>query len=481
MQNTKDEVRRAIVLFRNDLRIKDHEPLFEASANHDEIIPVYIFDREFLEGSQYNSARIDLHRLKFILEALNDLKESLQKAGGNLHVLVGNPITEIQGLVKRYNPLSIYYHKETGTEEIKFEESIQEAIPESVKMIGFWNKTLFHIDDLPFEIKGLPEVFTTFKKLCEKKCSIRKLVAPPANIVVPDDLNGEVPTLLQLGFDDKIESSSTAFSMEGGETAGLRRLMQYVWESRQILNYINTRNELLGENYSSKISAYLANGCISPRSIYTEVRKFEKQVISNDSTYWFIYELMWRDFFQFVAIKHRERLFLKTGINGTRVDVKRDNAKVKAWKKGETGIPFIDANMRELNATGYMSNRGRQNVAAFFVHDMKQDWRQGAAYFEQKLIDYDVASNWGNWAYLAGVGNDPRKDRYFNIVKQAKKYDAEGEFVKRWLPELKELDGDDIHEPWNLSDKTLLINKLEDTVYARPVCVSSRWNLNLSD
>ena len=125
--------------------------------------------------------------------------------------------------------------------------------------------------------------------------------------------------------------------------------------------------------------------------------------------------------------------------------------KFEKWANGETGIPFVDANMRELNQTGFMSNRGRQNVASFFVTELKLDWRMGAEYFESKLIDYDVASNYGNWMYVAGVGNDPR-DRYFNIILQAKRYDSEGAYVKLWLPELTELDSSVIHHPWTASE-----------------------------
>ena len=117
------------------------------------------------------------------------------------------------------------------------------------------------------------------------------------------------------------------------------------------------------------------------------------------------------------------------------------------WARGETGVPFVDANMREMNATGFMSNRGRQNVASFLVKDLKLNWQMGANYMESVLIDYDVASNWCNWNYVAGVGNDPREDRYFNILSQATRYDPSGDYIRHWLPELAALPKDRIHRP----------------------------------
>ncbi|MFM7128173.1 MAG: FAD-binding domain-containing protein, partial [bacterium] len=126
---------------------------------------------------------------------------------------------------------------------------------------------------------------------------------------------------------------------------------------------------------------------------------------------------------------------------------------LQLWREGKTGIPFVDANMRELLMTGFQSNRGRQNVASFLVKNLGIDWRAGAEWFESQLIDYDVCANWGNWAYVAGVGNDPRQDRYFHVIKQARDYDPDARYVKTWLPELQSLDSDDAHEPWRLKNK----------------------------
>jgi deoxyribodipyrimidine photo-lyase len=191
---------------------------------------------------------------------------------------------------------------------------------------------------------------------------------------------------------------------------------------------------MVGADYSSKFSAWLALGCLSPRYIYEEVKKYEKQFGANESTYWLIFELLWRDFFRFMFKKYQTKFFLYSGIKTDKVNSKSLNQKLLSqWINGKTASDFINASMLELKQTGFMSNRGRQNVASYFCNELNMDWRLGASYFEEQLIDYDVCSNWGNWAYLAGVGNDPRAHRYFNIEKQAKEYDKNSIFRDLWL------------------------------------------------
>jgi deoxyribodipyrimidine photo-lyase len=190
---------------------------------------------------------------------------------------------------------------------------------------------------------------------------------------------------------------------------------------------------MVGADYSSKFSAWLAQGCMSPRSIYAEIKKYESKIIANESTYWLFFELLWREYFRWILLKYGNHFYQKKGIQKNKSqDTQHDILKFESWKNGTTGHKFIDANMRELNLTGFMSNRGRQNVASYLCHNLKLDWRYGAAYFEQELIDYDVACNWCNWAYVAGVGNDPRPNRVFNIDKQANDYDPTYKYRNIW-------------------------------------------------
>ncbi len=194
-------------------------------------------------------------------------------------------------------------------------------------------------------------------------------------------------------------------------------------------NYKQNRNGMLGADYSSKFSPWLALGCLSPRFIYEEVIKYEAERVKNESTYWLIFELLWRDFFRFICLKYGNKIFYKSGLQGLNLKWKEDWDLFHLWCEGKTGYPLVDANMRELKLTGFMSNRGRQNVASFLTKNLGINWQMGAEWFESLLIDYDVCSNWGNWNYTAGVGNDARGFRYFNILKQSQDYEPTKKFI----------------------------------------------------
>jgi deoxyribodipyrimidine photo-lyase len=311
---------------------------------------------------------------------------------------------------------------------------------------------MYHPEDVPFDLQNIPDVFTQFRKKAEKKSRVRDpLPTPEAPPEPHSEIDyGNIPTIVDLGLDNPSVDDRSVLSFKGGETEAWKRLEHYFFESDELRNYKFTRNGLLGKNYSSKFSPWLAHGCISARSIHQKVEEYEKSVHKNVSTYWMKFELIWRDYFRFSAMKHGSSIFHLGGIQGKDLQKNQDKDLFQKWANGVTGIPFIDANMRELNNTGYMSNRGRQNVASFLAQNLNFDWRWGAAWFESKLIDYDVCSNWGNWAYNATVGYDPR-NRYFNIVGQARKYDKKGEYVRHWLPELKELPSEFVHKPHKMT------------------------------
>jgi deoxyribodipyrimidine photo-lyase len=286
----------------------------------------------------------------------------------------------------------------------------------------------------------------------EANATVREPLGTPDLPPVPDGVDrGVVPDLDDLGVDAPPPDDRAVLAFEGGESAGLDRLETYVWERDCLREYKETRNGLLGADYSSKLSPWLNEGCLSPRRVEREVRRYEDRRVENESTYWLVFELRWRDFFQFQFAKHGRTFFAKGGIRRRDdVDWRTDEAAFDRWKRGETGVPFVDANMRELARTGYMSNRGRQNAASYLANDLRIDWRRGAAHFETELVDYDPCSNYGNWAYVAGVGNDSR-DRSFDVVSQARTYDPEAAYVTTWVPELDPLPPEYAHEPWRLS------------------------------
>jgi deoxyribodipyrimidine photo-lyase len=244
----------------------------------------------------------------------------------------------------------------------------------------------------------------------------------------------QLPSLEQLKLESVRNDKRTSYHFLGGETQALKRIEEYFFTNKSIREYKQTRDQLLGENFSSKLSAYLSLGCVSARYVYDQIKNHEIKHTANESTYWLYFELIWRDYFRFMMKKHRSKYFQQSGIkNIPTAPITHDKLLFLKWTNGNTGNEFIDALMIELKHTGYMSNRGRQNVASFLCNNLKLDWRYGAAYFEQQLIDYDVCNNWGNWAYLAGVGNDPRGKRIFDVDKQAKEYDLEKKHAQLWL------------------------------------------------
>ena len=241
----------------------------------------------------------------------------------------------------------------------------------------------------------------------------------------------KVPNLAELGLHSIEKHPNSAFPFKGGSTAAHLRIQHYFWDTKKLSFYKQTRNGLIGIDYSSKLSAWLANGAISAREIYWKTKKYEKEVGKNQSTYWLIFELIWRDYFKYISLKHGTKIFKLGGIIEKKYEWKKSYKLFESWCQGNTLEPFVNANMIELNKTGWMSNRGRQNVASFLSKNLLLDWRMGAAYFESLLIDYDVHSNYGNWMYVSGVGNDPR-DRKFNVRSQAERYDSSGKYQRIW-------------------------------------------------
>ena len=220
-------------------------------------------------------------------------------------------------------------------------------------------------------------------------------------------------------------------SFKGGETAAALHLKQYL-DRRLPDTYKQTRNQLMGMDYSSKFSPWLSLGCMSARTIAAELDDYESKYGANDGTYWLWFELLWRDYFRFLHFKYGRKLYRKTGLSD-HPPSKFGRAQFAQWCGGHTGEGLIDAAMTELSTTGYLSNRLRQVVASYWIYDMKGDWRAAAAWFESQLIDYDVYSNQGNWLYIAGRGTDPRGGRAFNVAKQTNDHDSNGKYRRRWL------------------------------------------------
>ncbi|MCF8320237.1 MAG: DASH family cryptochrome [Flavobacterium sp.] len=428
-------MRTIIVWFKTDLRLHDNETLVKAIAQSDLIVPVFCFDDSHFVESEYGFQKTGNFRAQFLLESLTDLDKNLRDLGSGLIILRGKPEIEIPKVVLKYNANKVMAKREVSYEEQQTEAKVLEALFKlKCELQTFSTSTLYHAEDLPFSIKDIPDVFTNFRKKTEKDAIIRPSFESPLQIKSPTIESIQLPTIEELGLQFQTIDSRAAIVFKGGESQAVARLNQYFFETKCISNYKETRNGLVGPDYSSKFSAWLALGCISPRFVYQELKKYEEEFGANDSTYWLVFELLWRDYFRFMMKKHKSKLFRQSGIKNNKIQIfKNDVQKLQNWIEGKTGVDFVDANMIELKLTGFMSNRGRQNVASYLCNDLKLDWRLGATYFEQQLIDYDVCSNWGNWAYLAAVGNDPRDHRYFNIDKQASVYDGKRKYRDLWL------------------------------------------------
>ena len=422
--------------FRNDLRTIDNHSLYNACRENEKVIGIYCLDPRHFETTPFGFKKTEKFRTKFLLQTLHELQQNLLEKNIRLLVYYGYPEQLIPEIAAKYQIDTIYTQNEWTSEEILVEQEIRNLI--TVNWKTYYDQFLFHPDDVPFEDWGkIPEVFTDFRKQLEKKIRVRPTASisakPNSNLI---EETTSIPSLEDLGHEDFKQPEKTAFPFRGGEIQAKKRIKEYFWDSNKLSVYKKTRNGLVGENYSSKLSAWLANGSISARTIYWEVQQYEKKIVKNEDTYWLIFELIWRDYFKFISLKHGNKLFKLSGILEKEYKWNQNPKALNQWINGNTPEHFVNANMIEIQKTGWMSNRGRQNVASYWAKEWEQDWRIGAAYFESLLIDYDVHSNYGNWMYNAGVGNDPR-DRKFNIKRQAELYDADGKFQKMWLiPEL---------------------------------------------
>ncbi len=423
---------RTLLWFRRNLRVHD-QPLFRVD---EAAVGVWILDpREIMATDPAGFPRCGTHRLRFLLESVADLRSRLRALGSELIVRVGEPETVLAELAQHLEVATVRTIEEPGTEERTTERAVAKALPDECVFERMPPETLFEFDD-PHEVsRELPEVFSKFRRTSEKREHIGVPLPTPTglNTFPIDAPPGDIPTLQDLGHEDHAPNPNGVMTFQGGETAGLSRVEDWIFTGDHLQRYKETRNGLVGADYSSKFSPWLALGCISSRQVAAETLRYEAERVANDSTYWLRFELIWREYFRLYLLKHGPRLFRRGGPQNRDLGWANPAGHFEAWCAGETGEPFVDANMIELKETGFMSNRGRQNVASFLTKNLDVDWRLGARWFESNLMDYCPAANWGNWAYAAGVGADPRGFRGFDVQKQARNYDPNREFVGRWF------------------------------------------------
>ncbi|KAK5128990.1 hypothetical protein LTR85_000323 [Meristemomyces frigidus] len=523
-------IRVLIYLIRRDLRVADNPILHELARLHAQsqkpfthVLPVFVFPADQIEVSGFLSSekeqspypearsqvggfwRCGRLRAKFLAESVWDTKRDLESLGSGLEVRVGTTKDAVQSIVDGYRERSdteihgIWMTGEDAWEEYEDEEEVKDLMDQRDVEYKLWTDEKYFIDDrdLPFKHPTqLSDVFTSFRKTVEPlRAAPRKQLPRPeklpplpeyippqaAPFCIPDSLEGTIEALWKpLNEDHGIPNMprmpsgvQSAHPFVGGSKAGHDRIRHLI-ETGSMSAYKDTRNGLLGLDFSTKLSAWLALGSITARQIHWQMMDFEdgkteigKGAVGygkgeNKGTAAVRFELLWRDYMRLCTRKFGIRLFYLGGYKHDQeakyklisspytTSTKKKNTKgvndedtratVERCLRGQTGTGLIDASQRELFLTGWTSNRARQNVASYFTKHLGLDWRLGAEWYETNLIDYDVHSNWGNWQYVAGVGNDPRgAARVFNPVKQAVDYDANGEYVRAWVPELRDV------------------------------------------
>ncbi len=372
------------------------------------------------------------HRHAFLRESLDDLRTQLRALGSDLLEYSGEPADVLMQLVRHTGADAIYCERIEAPEEVSQSQHVQDL---GISLNAFWQSSMLAQDSLPFPARDMPDMFTQFRKDIER--ASLKFAAPlcaPVKIP-PLPVHSQTLSVEMADMSDQaLPSSPSSPSLHhfvGGEMNAFAHLKQYL-ERRLPDSYKETRNQLIGKDYSSKFSPWLALGSISARTIALELSIYEQGHGANEGTYWLWFELLWRDYFRFLHFKYGRQLYRERGLSKA-PNSHSTNQPFAQWSSGNTGEPLVDAGMRELLNSGYLSNRMRQIVASYWIYDLQGDWRLGAAWFESQLIDYDVYSNQGNWLYLAGRGTDPRGGRRFNIAKQAQDHDPDGEYQRLWL------------------------------------------------
>ena len=394
----------AVYWFRNDLRVFDNPAFAQAYELYDKVLAVYVHDPKNDAQTTWSFERIGAHRKAFLAQRLQDLSLQLKTIECELTELHGSPKDALSAFCESTQNKQIYCEDISAPEEQAEIDSLQAA---GLQVKTLWQSSLLEPADLPFDVQNLPTVFTAFRNKVEKQ-----------------GLKPREPRKPLLLGEDLPESDA-------------EKHLKHYFSGYFALTYKLTRNRPMNwspdEHFSTKFSPWLACGAISAPMIYAELKRFEAERGANDSTYWIWFELLWRDYFRFLHLQNGKKLYRKQGLGGVELAKVSDNTRgFKRWCEGRTGEPMVDAGMRELAATGWLSNRMRQIVASYLIYDLGGDWRAGAAWFESLLIDYDVYSNQGNWLYIAGRGTDPRGGRRFNPQMQAQQHDPDGVYRRFW-------------------------------------------------
>lgn len=380
-----------LVWFRNDLRICDNEMLSAAHERADVIVPVFIYDPRLYLKTEEGLRKTGVIRAQFINESVADLQKSIRSFNGDLHIEVGLPEVILPELAARYQVDEVYHHREVAYEETHVSSLVEEALWKlKLNLRHFIGHTLYHKEDLPFPIKDIPDEFNVFKSKVARESSIRPCISVPKDLRFLESVDkNTIPELRDLGFEEYETILAEESSLHGGESEAQRRLK------------LLTTGQVKASGESG-LSPWIASGCLSVHTLYYSVVRanFPRNILNR-----LLDELWWHDYYRFMFKKHGNRFFDVKGFSevapsfaGTAVDFGK-------WKTGQTDNSKINDAMKILNSTGYIPPLQRLEVASYLVNELDVSWLLGAAYFEEKLIDYSPATNYGSWAHIAGVGS----------------------------------------------------------------------------
>jgi deoxyribodipyrimidine photo-lyase len=422
----------AVVLFTRDLRVHDHPALARAVAMAERVVPLFVLDEALL-------ARFACpNRLAFLLDSLRDLDGTLRRLGGRLVVRRGDAVREAVAVAKAVGARTVLASADVSAFARSRERRLSEACAEigaEVRLCA--GVTVVAAGDLVPASGDHFRVFTPYWNRW-RATPVRALAARPGRLVLPRALDGGgVPALREL------TSGVPSRSLPGGGETRARARLQ-AWRRGGLARGPARHDDLAGDG-TSRLSPYLHLGCLSPGEV-------ARTVADRPGGEAFLRQLCWRDFHHQVTAAFPR--IAREDYRPRRMRWDDDAALLAAWKEGRTGYPLVDAGMRQLREEGWMHNRARLATASFLVKDLHLDWRLGAAHFLDLLVDGDVASNAGNWQWVAGTGNDTRPHRVFNPVRQSRRFDPRGHYIRRWVPELASLRDGRVHEPWRLDAAT---------------------------
>jgi len=456
---------RALWFRANDLRLDDHPALRAALQDARSLTPLYVFDPScFNVVTRYGGARkSSARRARFLLDCVASLRRRLeQDYGSGLAIGLGSPSDIVPKLSAHCD--TVFVSEGFCSEEKKEESQVARNLVHG-ELRRVWGGTLF----FPNELGNNPDNITLghmqFRSNCRQKGRIRDPIPEPSRLPpLPQSELAEaslvdnitealtfLPSLEDLGYSvEEVEAACVddprgAMVWEGGEEAAWARLQKWMFDDDHLKDYRDIQNGMAGEGYSSKLSPWIARGCISVRRIRQEALRYEAQRgIQNFSTYWLPNMLEWRDFMIYIARSQGDRIFKVGGITGDKSPWNGTQKDLQAWKEGRTGEEIVDAAMKELLLTGYMSMRARHIVATYLIYDLGVDWRHGAAHFEEHLLDYDPALNWVMWMQapgLLGRGGRHQGLQHFSVKKSVRSQrkqlnnPIDREFIQRWLSE----------------------------------------------